>query len=231
MNAPLRQPSGHRAGVGRRSGVSALLSTQRKAMASPTPFRPPWGLASRRATSSGVSTCSAPAPSRAHTRSGRWQTAPTACPTASMPATAATASAQGGITGSYSAGALRGRRLAPSASTSTTSAARRSSSGVPAPESLSPRKTVPTVTTPCPSRAARRRSGVGSSTRGRPGWRRMWVVVVTTTVRPLSAACRARAYRVEVLPPAPTRATIRWRAMSRPNCSQMPMLSPPTGAR
>ena len=59
----------------------------------------------------------------------------------------------------------------------------------------------------------------------------MWVVVVTTTVRPLSAACRARAYRVEVLPPAPTRATIRWRAMSRPNCSQMPMLRPPTGAR
>ena len=31
--------------------------------------------------------------------------------------------------------------------------------------------------------------------------------------------------------PAPTRATIRWRAMSRPNCSQMPMLSSPTGAR
>ncbi|UQT50885.1 hypothetical protein M5E87_07145 [Flavonifractor plautii] len=27
------------------------------------------------------------------------------------------------------------------------------------------------------------------------------MVVVTTTVRPLSAACRARAYRVEVLPP------------------------------
>ena len=190
-------------------------------MPSATPLRPPWGWASRAATSAGVRRCPSSTPSRARTRSGRWQTASTACPTASRPATATTASAQRGITGSCSAGAFRGSILAPSASTSTTSAARRQVSTAAARASLPVGSIRPHSTTPCASTRARSFSPSVSPVRGRRGWGLMWVVVVTMAVRPAARASRARAKRVEVLPPAPTRATTRWRSGSRRSFSQM----------
>ena len=199
--------------------MSALLSTQRKAISSPTPFRLPWGLDRTAATSAGAITWSMPHPSRAHTRSGRWQMSPTVRPRQSMPARASTAAAWGGITGSWSAGAFRGRTRAPSASESTISAAAAQAATSP-PVILSFRSRAPTVMIPCCSSSARRAAGSFSSVINRPGWGRMWVVVVTMTVFPASRASRARAYMVVVLPPPPTRAMTRRRSMSSPSLSQ-----------
>ena len=225
----LRQPPGHRAGVGRTLGGVRLVEYTAEGHGLPHAL-PPLGLASRRATSSGVSTCSAPAPSRAHTRSGRWQTAPTACPTASMPATAATASAQGDH-GLVLRRGLEGQALGPVGLHQyhigrPAQLLRSSRAG-----ELVPRNTVPTVTTPCSARAARRRSGVGSSTRGQAGVAQNVGGGSDHHRPPAVRRLPGQGIQGGGLAPAPTRATIRWRAISRPNCSQMPMLSSPTGAR
>lgn len=104
------------------SKVSHLFSTSEKALEWSTHFWYPRGLTITSAIIWGVKMSWGEQPKIAQTCSGRWQRCKMGTPAASIPATPMICLVWARMTGSCSAGALKGRCLAPSASMSTMSA-------------------------------------------------------------------------------------------------------------